>query len=202
MLKIVIFNLLFVIAEIVIYAGDFLQPEGKLTAGLMSIILFWAVNYHFLKHADRKKFPVNLKTIQDYENALKFWQNKANPFCQEIKTALHQLEIFSQKRFALQTLTQKDTMFESVSQDVQSYLCLNVKKILNRMLILDLSEQGRLQMHKVYLCRILEENQNLLNQYDNLMIEISQLGEYDNQMPCLELITEALQELRNKEELL
>ncbi|MDE6005249.1 MAG: hypothetical protein K2G88_07670 [Oscillospiraceae bacterium] len=135
--------------------------------------------------------------MQDYKLALKFWKHKAKPFRQELKTAIYQLELCSQKKLALKLIEQKNAMFESVNQDVQNYLCCNMQKIINRMLILDFSEKSKLQMHKTYLCKILEENQNLLNQYDNFIIEISQLQEQANQMPYLEVMTEALQELRN-----
>lgn len=199
-LKIILFNFLLIIIEIIIYAGNILQPIEKLTAGCMSVVIFWAVNYYFLKQIDRKKFPVNLmnlKNIQDYKLALKFWKHKAKPFRQELNTAIHQLELCSQKKLALKLIEQKNAMFESVNQDVQNYLCCNMQKIINRMLILDFSEQSKLQMHKAYLSRVLEENQNLLNQYDNFIIEISQLQDQTNQMPYLEIMTRALQELRN-----
>ncbi|MBD5142341.1 MAG: hypothetical protein HDT22_01845 [Ruminococcus sp.] len=202
-LKIVLFNFLFLITEIMIYAGKFLQPKEKLIAGLISVVIFWGVNYYFLKQADKNKFPVNIMnliSIQDYKIALTFWKHKAKAFRQELKTAIYQLELFSQKKLALKTFSEKN-IFESVNQDVQNYLFSNIQKIINRMLILDLSEKNKLQMHKLYLCKILEENQNLLNQYGNFILEISQLQEQANQMPYLEVMTEALQELRNQQKL-
>lgn len=200
MLKILLFNLLFMILEILIYAGDFLNPEQKLLAGVLSIIVFWSVNYYFLKILDRKKFSVNPRTVQDYEKALKYWLGKSGAFQEELKTAVDQLAVFSRKQKVLQGFPEQNAMFRSVSQDVELYLLQNFKKILNRMLILDLSEPGRLQVHKIYLCRILAQNQELLQQYENFMIEISQLGADESQMPCLELMTQALQELRSKED--
>ena len=131
------------------------------------------------------------------------WQNSKNPFNNELKTAIHQLDLFYQKETALRALLgdqakEAGNPFLSVSQDVQECLFANMKKLINRMTILDFEDQSRFPMHYEFIRGVIGQNQQLLNQYDNLIIEISQIGD-SSEMENLHLdnITEALRELRD-----
>ncbi|MDE5768810.1 MAG: hypothetical protein K2H82_05430 [Oscillospiraceae bacterium] len=203
MLKILIFNSLLILTEIIFYAGKFLNPEQKFIAGLVGVILFWSVNYYLLRLQDLWKFSRCPQNIRDCENSLKYWLSRSNPFREELKTARNQLECFLQKQTALRELTAQNAVFKDVSLDAEKYLLQNFRKILTRMRILDfqlsLKHPSGMQTHKIYFYQILEQNQEFLHQYENFVIEISQLGAEENKMPCLSLMTEALQELRNQD---
>ena len=81
---------------------------------------------------------------------------------------------------------------------MQDCLFSNMKKIINRMTILNLNEPSRFPMHNEFIRSVLNQNDQLLTQYDNLIIEISQIGDTANMDNLhLENITEALHELRD-----
>lgn len=203
LLKILLFNLLFAILEILIYAGSFLNPEQKLIAGFLSVIVFWSVNHYLLRLQDLWKASLRPQNIRDCENSLKYWLSRSSPFREELKNARDQLEYFTRKQAALRELMGQNTVFTDVSLDAEKYLLQNFQKILTRMRILDfhlkMKHASGIQKHKIYFYQILEQNQEFLHQYENFVIEISQLGTEENKMPCLSLMTEALQELRNQE---
>ncbi len=68
------------------------------------------------------------------------------------------------------------------------------------MTIIDPAEKTRYPMHAEYIRHILSQNQQLLSEYDNLVIEISQIGDSSQiQSLQLEAITQALRELREED---
>lgn len=203
LLKALLFNSLLILAEIFIYAGGFFNPEQKLIAGLLGVALFWCVNTYLLRLQDLWRFSRCPQNLRDCENSLKYWLSRSNPFREELKTARNQLENFLRKQSALQELTGQHAVFRDVSLDAEGYLLQNFRKILTRLRILDFNLNMRnpvgIQKHKIYFYQILEQNQEFLHQYENFVIEISQLGAEENKMPCLALMTEALRDLRNQE---
>ncbi|MCR5717573.1 MAG: hypothetical protein K6F80_00875, partial [Oscillospiraceae bacterium] len=105
-----------------------------------------------------------------------------------------------QKRTALRTLLgeqakESGNPFLTVSDDAEDCLFANMKKLLSRMTIFNPDEPERFPMHHAYIREVLSQNKKLLGQYDNLIIEISQIGD-STQLPDLDRITEALRELR------
>ncbi|MBQ8927478.1 MAG: hypothetical protein IJ055_04280 [Oscillospiraceae bacterium] len=204
-----VFNLAFVILEIILYSRGLVnlgaQPVPALIAGVVSAAAFIGVNYCILTFSGRKKRyqPDKLHSVQDYREALEYWQQSGHPFQQEVAMAIRQLDLFYQKQTALRALLgddarKEDNPFLSVSDDVKSALLTNMKKILNRMTILDPNEQSRYQMHSEFLHHVLGQNKQLLSQYDNLIIEISQIGDSKEMETLnLEAITNALRELRD-----
>ncbi len=167
----------------------FLSPEQKLFAELISILIFWAGNLYFLHQAEKKQFPENLKSLEEYKMALKYHLRKSNALKYEIRSAIHQLEVFEQKQ---RTLLAFDSGFQNISQDTENCLLSNMKKFLHRILILDSHEN--LQPHRTYFNLLLNQNQKLLHQYDNFLTEVFQLDSY--QMPCLDIMTEAFRDVR------
>ena len=168
----------------------FLSPEQKLFAELAGILIFWMGNLYFLHQAEKKQFPENLKSLEEFEDAFKYQLRKSSPFRYEIRTAIRQLKAFQKKQH---TLLAFDSGFQSISEDTEDCLLSNMKKFLHRILILDFHEN--LQSHRVYLNLLLEQNQQLLTQYDNFLMEVFQLNSHE--MPCLDIMTEALREVRN-----
>lgn len=203
------FNLLFAAAEIILFSAlrdSGAKPAASLLAGVISFAVFVAVNYCIFTFVGRRK-PVRtskLKDAQDYREALESWESKQNPFNNELRQAIHQLDLFYQKKTALKALLgeedKAENPFLSVSSDVQDFLFSNMKKLLNRMTIMDMADHSRIPMHNEYIQHILSQNKQLLSQYDNLIIEISQIGDSkDLGSLDLENITEALRELRDEQ---
>ena len=123
-LKQILFNLILFSVEFIFFIDKALKPELRLSAGLVCVFLFWAGNLYFLHEHEQKQFPEYLKNLEDYQNALKRWIKKSNPFRHEIRTALQQLEAFAKKQ---RTLNAFDSSFETVSAETEAYLLTNMR---------------------------------------------------------------------------
>lgn len=208
--KLFFFNLLLVITEVILFSRGLVNLSAHripaIVTGVLSAAAFIGVNYWILNAAntDPGFHSERLRDAEDYQNAFEFWMKKSNPFRAEMRTAHHQIEVFRKKNRALRALLgeqarQEGSPFFSVSEDVESCLLTNSKKILNRMTIIDPSEKTKYPMHAEFIRRILSQNQQLLSEYDNLVIEISQIGDTSQvQSLQLEAITQALRELRDE----
>ena len=204
-----IFNVLFVIAEIMLYSRGIgnlgARPAAAGIGLVISLAVFVGVNYGIMKLTGKRRIVRldKLRDVQDYRDALENWIGKNNPFNPELEQAIRQLDLFYQKQTALKALLagqsqDGDSPFMSVSDDVQGCLFANMKRLLNRMTILDPEDHGMLPVHTEFIHHVLGQNKQLLSQYDNLIIEISQIGDSrDLENLNLENITEALRELRN-----
>ena len=205
-----VFNLSFVILEVILFSRGFLNLGRDLALAFavaaMSVAAFLGVNYAILNESEKKKLHKSnkLKDIQDYREAIAAWSGKNNPFNSEIREAVHQIDLFNQKQAALKVLLGEQARepanpFMNVSEDVRNCLLSNMRKFLNRMMILDPTDQSKFPMHNAFIHHILGQNRQLLSQYDNLIIEISQIGDSSNLEDLnLDSITEALRELHDE----
>ena len=149
--------------------------------------MFWVSNLWFLHQNEQKQFPENLKSLADYQTALKLWQRKAFPFRHELRTAVRQIESFDRKQ---RTLLAFDSSFQEISRETENYLLGNMRQILHRIMILDFYQN--LQIHRAYLNLLLHRNEKLLLQYDNFLNTVFQR---DTPVPpCLDVVTEALRD--------
>ena len=205
-----VFNILFVIVEIVLFSRGLLNLGAHLIpallAALLSVAAFVGINYWILTGSGKRRHVSTdkLKDLDDYRDALEAWQEKQNPFNPELRQAVHQLDLFCQKQTALKALLgdnakEEGNPFLSVSEDVRHCLLSNMRKLLNRMTILDPTDQSKYPLHNEFVHHVLGQNKQLLSQYDNLIIEISQIGDSkDLENLHLDNITEALRELRDE----
>lgn len=208
-LKMIVFNILFVVLEIILFRGFLNAGVDMLTIGaliFMSVAAFFGANYTILNKKEKKKTirMDKLKTIRDYREAIAAWHGKNNPFNSEIREAVYQLDLFQQKEEALKGLLGEQAKepanpFMTVSDEVRDCLLSNARKLINRMMILDPMDQSRFPMHNEFVHHVLGQNRQLLSQYDSLIIEISQIGN-SREMENLHLdsITSALKDLRNE----
>lgn len=207
--KLLAFNLGFAVLEVVLFSRGLLNlganPLAAVIAAVLSVAAFIGVNYWLLSSGEKPRAVKSgkLRDAQDYRDALEGWESQKNPFNNELHEAVHQLDQYQQKQTALRALLgdqaeEPGNPFLSVSEDVRDCLFGNMKKILNRMTILDVEDQSRFPMHYEFIRGVLGQNKQLLGQYDNLIIEISQIGD-SSELENLHLnnITEALRELRD-----
>lgn len=140
-----------------------------------------------------------LKTIDDYLRAFQAWKEEETPFTKYINMTLKQLESLKRKQKALRSVLDdsKDSPFLSTANDVDAYVLANCKRILNRVMIYDQGEPHKYNMHVTYLEEILGENAHVLSDFENLILEISQIGDDANAAtPCLNELTNALRSVR------
>ncbi len=205
-IKMIIFNICFVILEIALYSRGLVNllasPVPAVIVGIASIGAFIGVNYYLLNDTGTKKAlrMERLKTLSDYQEALDNWSGRSNPLHKEIREAQHQLELFQQKETALKALlgeeAQDGNPFIEVSHEVNECLIGNMKKIVTRMSISDFSDNSQIPSNSRFLKQVTEQNKQILAQYDNLIIEISQIGSHAD-TENLENITNALRQLRD-----
>ncbi len=149
--------------------------------------------------SDAKK----LKDADDYLKAFHAWQEEDTPFTVYINTAIKQLESLKHKQAALRSVLDdsKDSPFLSVAADVDTYVLANCKRVLNRVMIYDRSEPHKFNMHVAYLQEVLGENAHVLSDFENLILEVSQIGDDATaETPCLNELTAALRSVRSRPE--
>jgi hypothetical protein len=140
-----------------------------------------------------------LKDTDDYITALYAWLDEDTPFGEHIQIAIKQLESLKRKQNALRAVLDdsKESPFLSVANDVNTYVLANCRRILNRVMIYDQGEPHKYNMHVTYLQEILGENAHVLSDFENLILEVSQIG--DDALadtPCLNELTAALRSVR------
>lgn len=146
--------------------------------------------------SDAKK----LRDVDDYIKAFTAWLHEDTPFTDYIKMGLKQLESLKRKQRALRAVLDdsKDSPFLTTANDVEVYILANCKRILNRVMIYDQGDPHKYNMHVAYLQEILGQNAHVLSDFENLILEVSQIGDDATAAtPCLNELTNALRSVRS-----
>ena len=147
--------------------------------------------------SDAKK----LKDADDYIRAFNAWLNEETPFADYIRIAIKQLESLKRKQKALRAVLDdsEDSPFLSTADEVDQYILANCKRILNRVMIYDQGDSHKFNMHAAYLQEVLGENAHVLSDFENLILEVSQIGDNATaaSTPCLTELTNALRSVRS-----
>ena len=150
--------------------------------------------------SDAKK----LKDADDYIRAFNAWLNEDTPFEEYIKLAIRQLESLKRKQKALRAVLDDswDSPFKTTAAEVDQYILANSKRILSRVMIYDQNDPAKYNTHVAYLETVLGENAHVLSDFENLIVEISQIGDSATAAatPCLTELTKALRSVRSGEE--
>ncbi|MBR3447691.1 MAG: hypothetical protein IKH27_07810 [Oscillospiraceae bacterium] len=150
--------------------------------------------------SDAKK----LKDADDYIKAFNAWLNEDTPFENYIKIAIKQLESLKRKQQALRAVLDdsKDSPFLTTAAEVDQYILANSKRILNRVMIYDQGDVAKYNEHAAYLETILGEDAHVLSDFENLILEVSQIGDNATAAatPCLTELTNALRSVRSGED--
>ncbi len=144
-----------------------------------------------------------LKSTNDYIKAFEAWLWEDTPFTEQLKIGLKQLDSLKRKQAALRSILDgsQDSPFLTVADDVNAYILANCKRILNRVMICDRTEPHKFSMHTAYMQEVLGENAHMLSDFENLILEVSQIGDDTNApTPCLTEMTNALRQVRSGEE--
>lgn len=145
-----------------------------------------------------------LKTPDDFITAFEAWQYEDTPFVEQIKLACSQVQSLKRKQAALRSILDdsKDSPFLTTASDVERYILANSKRILNRVMIYDQGEPYKYNTHVQYLQGVLGENAKVLSDFENLILEVSQIGDDASaaSTPCLTELTNALRSVREPDE--
>ncbi len=176
---------------------------GKYLALIGVIGLSLAVDWLILKgnSAASASDAKRLKDARDYITAFEAWLREDTAFPDEVKIALRQLQSLERKQNALQAILANDTdsPFLQTAAEVEEYILNNCKRVLNRVMIYDPNEPQKYQTHLMYLRQVLGQNAHVLSDFDNLILEVSQIGDEHSgaSTPCLNELTAALRSVRN-----
>ncbi len=176
---------------------------GKYLALIGVIALSLGVDWLILKGSSAASVSdaKRLKDSRDYIAAFEAWLREDTAFPDEMKIAVRQLQSLERKQKALRAILSNDneSPFLQTADEVEEYILNNCKRVLNRVMIYDPNEPQKYQTHLMYLRQVLGQNAHVLSDFDNLILEVSQIGEDHSgaSTPCLNELTAALRSVRN-----
>lgn len=197
-----------------------------ITVGIMSIALFFLINYRLLTEKNHGKQLTQLKEGDDYEKALLAYRGKP-AFADIVSNTLTHLQSLERKGEKLDEILYQNYgegaenfgSYSQVWEDAQTLIFENVKRILNGMAVFDeqdyrrLKAQGQmtdLQQEKYamylaqmkYLRKLVENDEQVLYEFDRLLLEVSKLSDKDTEaeLQAIQDITASIRELRLDDE--
>ena len=237
-LKMGIFNLLLIIVDVFCLSNGFLGLlsdkdntlafAGGITLIIMSIVLFFYVNYTLLQGKEHHDFNVkDLEASKDYIEVLNSLKNK-QVFEASILEAIEQIKRLERKNKSYKEIYyqkfQEDSNgtnygFDDIISDTEKLLYKNIDKMINVLIIFDYVEYRQLvtkvkrdhHEEKIklmndsinYVTDIIRKNEEILLNEDKLLIEMSKIGdtEEDDEVNLARIhdIVESMKELRVSE---
>jgi hypothetical protein len=178
------------------------------TAIFMSAVVFATGNYKLITGKEKVIEVSEIKTVEDYINALKQYHSKRT-FEKNIDTILEQLERIQNKKASIKDiLLQKFestemsyTKFERAILDVEEVFYINIKSILNKLRAFDEVDYNRIQknggsrkfskefiqskmsIYNEYISFIkdaTEDNERIIIKLDKLLLEISKFNSLED----------------------
>ena len=152
--------------------------------GLNMIMLLGEIIY--LNNSTTAKYGYDLdklKDVDDYKQALESCYSKKSPFEKEIKQAISQIISIDKKNKVLQELLEQNnkqhfTALTDLGNQSLSFVVNNIRKTLNRIAIYDADVgDDLLDEHKKFIQNLLASNDNVLNGFNKLLTEVSQMDD-------------------------
>ena len=185
----------------------------SIIAIILIVALLSAGNYYFVKLAafGKKAFQrsyiidehtfESLNEPEDYINVMK--DLKDYPMCrQEAVRMIDQWELFVKKSNTLDTISSGGGVYELVNQDIQSVMLNNMTMFMKRTAIMQSSSRyEELSTHKSYLRMLTARNDKILQDYTNLLVEVSQMTDNEKnntEIRSLKLIIDSIHEYKKE----
>ena len=95
------------------------------------------------------------------------------------------------------SLTEATSPIRSAGEDADKYILANFRRMLSRLMLYDATDAARRGQYTAAVQEILNDNERVLTDYENLIIEVSQLdaGADAASAPCLKELADALHNL-------
>lgn len=211
----IVFNIIIAGLGAMIFGGTNILDSAGLS--IIAIILIVAAlsagNYFFVKLAalGKKAFQrsymidehtfESLNEPEDYINVMK--DLKDYPLCrQEATKIIEQWELFMKKSETLDTISSSGGVYELVNQDIQSVMLNNMTMFIKRAAIMQSSSRyEELNTHKSYLRMLTDRNDQILRDYTNLLVEVSQMTDNERnstEIRSLKLIIDSIHEYKKE----
>lgn len=215
--KLAVFNIAFIIIAILSFSErglglSFDPSDGpfsfalSISLTLLGIGLFGFVNYTLLTNKEKVDYKIkSLSTISDCITALEKCKHTDPVFIEEIKEAISQLQTLQRRTDNLATLLEQNGVSENfasinkTSDKAKFFVFENVKRIINRLIVFDNEDylaKGQsydISEHKDYIRTILKDNDDILHEYQNMLLAVSGVGDiHQTNLTELQIMTEAL----------
>lgn len=177
-------------------------PIGILLTGSLVSCFRKSANSPAAESAPVRYVPCGkmLQTRADYIRSFRSMALYDMPLGIYGERAVHQVTRLEQKQQALQTMLGKNHPFIRNGDEAETYILKNIKQILYRLKFCDQSDPDLCRMHAEYLEGRLAENEKILRDYENLVIEVTQLDlDTPETKPCLDVLAETLHNVRTQD---
>ena len=143
-----------------------------------------------------------LRSVDDYLRAFNMLALDSMPLREEAGTAIMQLHALRRKQLALGSMLSQGHPFIKSGNDAAAYILRNLKQVLYRLRFCDQSDPELRRMHAKYIRDRLDENDRILRDFENLVIEVTQLTD-DTAVtaPSLDVLAATLHSINTGEEL-
>ena len=201
------------------YAARIILWIGLIIVGLilglfpLAIVGFVAVminasriDHENAKNPENKKVSYvacgeKLATYYDYYAQLQMLNLESMPLGRFGIEAAEQIRRLDSKMDALRALLPAEHPFFRNAADAEKYILENCKQILYRLTYCDQKDRALCRVHAKYLEARLAENEKVLRDFENLIIEVTQMNDdLPQQQPCLDVLADTLHQIRTGEE--
>lgn len=142
-----------------------------------------------------------LKTCGDYIRAVQSLPLETMPLGIYGEHAVRQIEQLRKKQQGMQAMLGNAHPFLKNTAEAEQYVLANCKKILWRLKYCDQSDAQLCGVHAAYLQERLCENEKVLRDYENLLIEITQMDDdTPSAEPTLDVLADSLRTLRGDDQ--
>lgn len=211
----IIFNIIVALLSVFLFSGTHINDSVLLSvlAIILVVTLLSLGNYYFVKLAATGKtafqpsYIINEHTFEslndpeDYLNVMK--DLKDYPLCRlEASRIIEQWNSFKKKSGTLDTISTSGGVYELVNQDIQSVMLNNMTMFIKRTAIIQSSSRSdEINAHKNYLRMLIGRNDKILNDYTDLLVEVSQMTDTERdstEIKSLKLIIDSIHEYKNE----
>ena len=149
-----------------------------------------------VRYAQGMAVGERLETAADYLEAFRILPLTSMPFRAEAGEAIDQLNAMIIKQQGIATLLPPGHPYYQTVNDAVNYFLRNMKQILFRMRYCDQNDMSRRAEHTAFFRRTLDDNAALLHDFETFMIELSQIEDVQGSVPCLDVLAQSLQSMR------
>lgn len=143
-----------------------------------------------------------LKNPSDYTRALRGLPIGTMPLGLYAERAALQIEQLVRKQKGLSEMLGKEHPFLNSAHEAEAYILANCKKVLWRLKYCDQSDPQLCRLHAEYLQGVLDENDRILRDYEQLLIEVTQMDDdLPRTAPHLDVLATALHSVRTGEQM-
>lgn len=206
--KLIIYNTGIAVVAIPLFAAKSFALLSNPVAAIISGSLLAAACFAGNVCICKQEVTITAEFLQSVDNIAdvlpKLKQFKRHPVIgDECKKLLDQYNCFIRKKKTLETMCGDQNAYDTMNIEIEDVMFKNMMRVCKRILLLQSASTHADEIrHKAYIQNIIDQNDTLLTQYDELLEEVSQLGDNYNTYTSdsLQTITKTLRKFRLEDE--